>query len=123
MLPKDGVRPQLKPKHEIECLSPSQAELLYEYMEEHKALDPVKLDLCKYQAKEPVHPFSLLREDHDSIVGVSPHEALVIKDASRIGAIESLPNPEPQQDTQAANQIPRPTPETQAKIDYIFRSG
>ena len=34
MLLKDGVRPQLIPEHEIECLSSPQAELLYEYMKE-----------------------------------------------------------------------------------------
>ena len=34
MLPKDGVRPQLIPEHEIECLSSPEVELLYEYMKE-----------------------------------------------------------------------------------------
>ena len=101
-------------------LVPFPIELLYEYMKEDKAIDSVKLDLCEYQAIEPVHLFSLLREDHDSIVEVSPYEALVIKDARRIGAIESLPNPEPQQDTLAVDQIPHPTPETQTKIDHIL---
>ena len=52
MLPKDGVRPQLIPEHEIECLSSPQVELLYEYMKEDQAIDPVKLDLCEYQAIE-----------------------------------------------------------------------
>ena len=99
MLPKDGVRPQLIPKHEIECLSSPQVELLYEYMKEDRAIDPVKLDLCEYQAIEPVHSYHLVREDDDSIVEVSPYEALVINAASKIGAIECLPNPEPQQDT------------------------
>ena len=56
-LSKEGLRPQLIPEHEIECLSPSQVELLYDYMKEDKIIDPVKLDLCEYQAIEPlVHP-------------------------------------------------------------------
>ena len=106
MLPKDGVRPQLIPEHEIECLSSPQVELLYEYMKEDQTIDLVKLDLCEYQAIEPVHPYHLVREDDDSIVEVSPYEALVINDASKIGAIESLPDPKPQQDTIAADQTP-----------------
>ena len=52
-----------------------------------------------------------MREDNDSIIKVFPYEALVINDASKIGAIESLPDPEPQQDTKAADQIPHPTSE------------
>ena len=67
-------------------------------MKEDQTIDPVKLDLCEYQAIEPVHSHHLVREDDDSIVEVSPYEALVINDASKIGAIESLTNPEPQQD-------------------------
>ena len=47
-----------------------------------------------------------MRENDDSIIEVSPYEALVINDASKIGAIESHPNPVPQQDTLAADQIP-----------------
>ena len=98
-MPKEGLRLQLIPEHEIECLSPSQVELLYDYMKEEKVIDLVKLDLCKYQAIEPlVHPFSLLREENDPVIEVSPYEALVIQDASKIGALESLPNPEPQQE-------------------------
>ena len=108
MLPKDGVRPQLIPEHEIECLSSPQVELLYGYMKEDQTIDPVKLDLCKYQAIEPVHSCHSVREDDDSNVEVSPYEALVINDASKIGAIESLPGPEPQQDTIAADQTPPP---------------
>ena len=73
-------------------------------MKEDQTIDPVKLDLCEYQAIEPVHSCHLVREDNDSIVEVSPYEALVINDASKIGAIESLPDPEPQQDTIAADQ-------------------
>ena len=97
MLPKEGLRPQLIPEHEIECLSPSQVELLYDYMKEDEIIDPFKLDLCDYQAIEPlVHPFFLLREENYPIMEVSPYEALVIQDASKIGAIESLPNPKPQ---------------------------
>ena len=44
---------------------------------------------------------------------------MVIKDASKIDAIESLPNPEPQQDILAADQIPHPIPESQIKMDHI----
>ena len=110
-LPKDGVRPQLIPEHEVECLSSPQVELLYECMKEDQIIDPVKPDLCEYQAIEPVYSYHLVREEDDSIVEVSPYEALVINDASKIGAIESLPNPEPQQDILAADQIPHPIPE------------
>ena len=99
MLPKDGVRPQLIPEHEIECLSSPQAELLYEYMKEDQAIDPIKLGLCEYQAIEPVNPYYVARDGNDSIMEVSPYEALVINDASKIGTIESLPDPEPQQNT------------------------
>ena len=53
MLPKEGVRPQLIPEHEIKCLSSPQVELLYEYMKEDQAIDPTKLDLCEYQVIEP----------------------------------------------------------------------
>ena len=68
-------------------------------MKEDKVIDPVKLDLCEYQTVEPlVHPFSLCREEKDPVIEVSPYEALVIQDASKIGALESLPNPEPQQE-------------------------
>ena len=104
MLPKDGVRPQLIPEHEIECLSSPQVELLYEYMKEDQTIDPVKLDLCEYQAIEPVHSYHLV----------------VINDAGKIGAIESLPNPEPQQDTLAADQIPHPISEPHVKKDHIL---
>ena len=120
MLPKDGVRPQLIPEHEVECLSSPQVELLHEYMQEDQIIDPVKLDLCEYQAIEPVHSYHLVREDDDSIVEVSPCEALVINDASKIGAIESLPNPEPQQDILAADQSPHPISESQIKMDHIL---
>ena len=88
MLPKDGVRPQLIPEHGIECLSSPQAELLYEYMKEGQAIDPVKLGLCEYHAIEPVNPYYVAREDDDSIMEVSPYEALVINDASKIGAMQ-----------------------------------
>ena len=106
MLPKEGLRPELIPEHEIECLSPSQVEPLYDYMKEDEIIDPVKLDLCEYQAIEPlVHPFSLLREENDSIIEVSPYEALVIQDASKTGALESLPDSEPQQEILTEVQI------------------
>ena len=99
MLPKNGVRPQLIPEHEINCLSSLQVELLYEHIQEDKVIDPVKLDLCEYQAIEPTNPHHLAEEDDDNRTEVSPYEALVINDTSRIGAIESLSNPEPQQET------------------------
>ena len=114
------MRPQLIPEHEVECLSSPQVELLYEYMKEDQIIDPVKLDLCEYQAIEPVHSYHLVREDDDSIVEVSPHEALVINDASKIGAIDNLSNPEPQQDILTADQIPHPIPESQIKMDHLL---
>ena len=56
-------------------------------------------NLCEYQAIKPlVHPFSLLREENGPVTEVSPYEALVIPHASKIGALESLPNPGPQQE-------------------------
>ena len=77
-------------------------------MKEEKVIDLVKLDLCEYQAIEPlVHPFSLLREETDPVIEVSPYEALVIQDASKIGALESLPDPEPQQEILTEVQIPK----------------
>ena len=60
-------------------------------MEDEKVVDPVELDLCDYQAIEPVHPFYLLREDSDSLTEVSPYEALVIDDSSKIGARKVYP--------------------------------
>ena len=45
---------------------------------------------------------------------------MVINDASKIGAIESLPNPEPQQDILAVDQIPHPIPESQIKMNHIL---
>ena len=120
MLPKDGMRPQLISEHEIECLCSPQAELLYEYTKEDQAIDPVKLGLCEYQALEPVNPYHVAREDDDSIIEVSPYEALVINDASKIGAIESLPNPEPQQNAMTADQIPHHTSEPHTKKDQYL---
>ena len=120
MLPKDGVRPQLMPEHEIECLSSPQVELLYEYMKEDQTIDPVKLDLCEYQAIEPVQSYHLARQDHDSIVEVSSYEALVINDTSKIGAVESLPNPGLQQNTIVADQISHPISEPHIKKDQIL---
>ena len=89
-------------------------------MKEDQTIDPLKLDLCEYKAIEPVHSYHLVREDNDSIIEVSPHEALVINDASKIGAIESLPNPDSQQDTLAADQIPHPISEPHVKKDHIL---
>ena len=107
MLPKDRVRPQLIPEHETLCLSPSQAKLLHECMSENQSIDPVKLDLCDYQAIEPIHPYDLLQEKEDTAIEVSPYEALVIQDASKIGALEDLPNPVPQQDLLSQTNCPR----------------
>ena len=77
-------------------------------MKEEKVIDLVKLDLCEYQAiKSLVQPFSLLREENDPVIEVSPYEALVIQDASKIGALESLPNPGPQQEILNGVQIPK----------------
>ena len=118
---KDGMRPQLIPEHEIECLSSPQVELLSEYMKKNQTIDPVKLDLCECQAIEPVHPYHLVREDNDSIVEVSSFEALVINDASKI--IESLPDPEPQQDTTDCTTVEQPPhliSEPHAKKDYLL---
>ena len=42
MLPKKGVRPQLIPEHEMECLSSPQVELLYENMEKDQNHGPSK---------------------------------------------------------------------------------
>ena len=120
MLPKDGVRPKLIPEHEIECLSSPQVELLYEYMKEDQAIDPVKLGLCEYQAIEPVNPYYVAREDNDSIIEVSLYEALVINDTSKIGAVESLPDPEPEQNTVTADQTPHLTSEPYTKKDQML---
>ena len=119
MLPKNGVRPQLIPEHEIHCLSSPQAKLLYEYLQEGKAIDPVKLDLCEYQVIEPTDPYYSVEEDDNIRTEVSPYEALVINDTSRVGAIESLSNPEPQQEILTADQIPYPKLEPQIKQDTL----
>ena len=54
-----------------------------------------------------MHPFSLLREENDLVIEVSPYEALVIQDASKIGALENFPKPEPQQEILMEVQIPK----------------
>ena len=54
------------------------------------------------------------------IMEVSPYEALVINDASKIGAIESLADPKPQQDTIITDQNPHPTPPPPMKKDQIL---
>ena len=59
-------------------------------------------------------------EDDDSIVEVSPYEALVINDASKIGAIESPSDIKPQQDTITTDRTPRPTPKPHTKNDKIL---
>ena len=120
MLPKDGVRPQLIPEHEMKCLSSPQAELLYEYMKEDQAIDPVKLGLCEYQAIEPVDPCHEAREDDDSVIEVSPYEALVINDASKIGATESPFDLKTQQDVITTDQTPCHTLESHTKSDQIL---
>ena len=85
-------------------------------MKEEKVIDLVKLDLCEYQAIKPIaHPFSLLREANDPVIEVSPYEALVIQDASKIGALESIPNPGPQQETLNGDRIPE-----NLKTDYVL---
>ena len=96
--------------------------MLYECLEDEKVIDPVKLDLCDYQAIELVHPFCLLREDIDSLTEVSPYEALVIKDSSKIGAKESLPTPGPQQDIMNPEEIPPMNQETPYKMDILENS-
>ena len=120
MLPKDGVRPQLIPEHKMECLSSPQAELLYEYMKEDQAIDPVKLGLCEYQVMEPVDPCYEAREDDDSVIKVYPYEALVINDASKIGATESPFDPRPQKDVITPDQTPCHTLESHTKGDKIL---
>ena len=120
MLPKNRVRPQLIPEHEINCLSSPQVELLYEYMLEDKVIDPVRLDLCEYQAIDPIDLYHPMEEEDDAKIEVSPYEALVINDISRKGAIDSLPNPEPQQETLTADQIPHLNMELQNKQDMLI---
>ena len=44
----------------------------------------------------------------------------MINHASKIGAIESLPDPEPQQDTIVADQMPHPISEPHAQKDQIL---
>ena len=89
-------------------------------MKEDKAIDPVKLGLCEYQAIEPVNPYHAAREDDDSIMEVSSYEALVINDASKIGAIESPSDLKPQQDMIITDRTPHLTPEPHAKKDQIL---
>ena len=85
-------------------------------MKEDNIIDPVQLDLCDYQAIDSVaHPFSLLREEGDPTIEVSPYEALVIQDASKTGAVESLPDPEPQQEVLSKDQIHKNFVDTQTK--------
>ena len=64
-------------------------------MSENQSIDPVKLDLCDYQAIEPIHPFGLLQEEEDTAIEVSPCKGLIIQDASKIGALEDLSSPVP----------------------------
>ena len=114
------MRPQLIPEHEIECLSSPHTELLYKYMKEDQAIDPLKLGLCEYQVIEPANPYHAAREDDDSIMVVSPYEALVINDASKIGAIESPSDLKPQQDTITTDRTPRLTAEPHTKNDQTL---
>ena len=51
---------------------------------------------------------------------VSPYEALVINDASKIGAIESPSDLKFQQDMITTDRTPRLTPEPHAKEDQIL---
>ena len=89
-------------------------------MEEDQAIDPVKLGLCEYQVIEPVDPCHEAREGDDSIIKVSPYEALVINDASKIGATESPFDLKPQQDVITPDQIPCHTLEPHTKGDQIL---
>ena len=89
-------------------------------MTEDQAIDPIKLGLCEYQAIEPVNAYHAAREDDDPIMEVSPYEALVINDASKIGAIESPFDLKPQQDTITTDQTHRLTPEPHIKKDQIL---
>ena len=90
-------------------------------MTEDQAIDPVKLGLCEYQAIEPVNPYHAAREDNDSIMEVSPYEALVINDASKIGAIESPFDLKPQQDMITTGRTPHLSPEPHTKNDQILK--
>ena len=90
-------------------------------MKEDQAIDPLKLGLCEYQAIEPIKPYHAEREDDDSIMEVSPYEALVINDASKTGAIESPCDLKPQQNTLATDQTPHHTPEPPKKNDWILK--
>ena len=121
MLPKEGVRPQLIPAHETLCISPSQAKLLHECMSENQSIDPVKLYPYDYQAIEPIHLFDLLQEEEDTAIEVSPYEALVIQEASKIGVLEDLPSPVPWQDLLSPDQMPQKIPTTPCKTDKLLR--
>ena len=88
-------------------------------MQEGKVIDPVKLDLCEYQAIGPTNHYDSAEEDDDNRIEVSPYEALVINDTSKIGAIESPSNPEPQQETVTADRSPYPKLEPQTKQDTL----
>ena len=120
MLPKEGMRPQLIPENETLCLCPSQAKLLCECMSESQSIDPVKLDLCDYQAIEPIHPFDLLQEEEDAAMKVFPYEALVIQDTSKIGALEDLPSPVPKQNL-LPSEVPNETPLIPCKTNKLLR--
>ena len=91
-------------------------------MKEDQAIDPVKLGLCEYQAIEPVNPCYEAREDDNSVIKVFPYEALVINDASKIGATESPFDPRPQKDVITPDQTPCRTSEPHAKSDQILMS-
>ena len=101
----------------MECLSSPQVELLYECMKEDQAIDHVKLGLCEYQVIEPVDSCYEAREDDDSIIKVSPYEALVINDTSKIGATESPFDLESQQDIITPDPTPSHTLESHTKDD------
>ena len=90
-------------------------------MSENQSIDPVKLDLCDYQAIEPIHPFDLLQEEEDTAIEVSPYEVLVIQDASKIGALEDLPGLVPWQDLLSPDQLPKETPSNPYKTDKLLQ--
>ena len=90
-------------------------------MSENQSIDRVKLDLCDYQAIEPIHCFDLLQEEEDTAIEVSPYETLVIQDASKIGALEDLPSPVSRHDLLSPNQLPKETSLPPCKTDQLLR--
>ena len=67
-----------------------------------------------------MNPYHTAREDDDSIMEVSSYKALVINDASKIGAIESPSDLKPQLDMITTDLTPHLTPEPHTKKDQIL---